>query len=212
MANKIATIDDIATHIYQPDIVGRNRCVTPALLSKYVNQGEIYSVSGNYANNRLVPLNNITFSPSGVYLSIVIQYYSSISAGQYTTIKATGTGVNVTKQISSNSDSGIVIKKHLCKDGDTIQIKITNSPSFSSTSRDGVVIGIFGHENATESNGILPTITNRGSEPFARSGTSVEGILGRYAWSDISTNNSIDSTITFTSSANKKLTVIVTKE
>lgn len=104
-----------------------------------------------------------------------------------------------------------MIKKHLCKDGDTIQVKITNSPSFSSTSSSGVVIGIFGHENATESNGILPVITNRGSENFARSGISIEGIAGRYAYSHIATNNSIDSTITFTSSENKKLTVIVTK-
>lgn len=81
MANKIATIDDIATHIYQPDVVGRNRCVTPAVLSKYVNQGEIYSVNGNYASNRLVPLNNITFYTPGVYLSIGIWDSSNISAG-----------------------------------------------------------------------------------------------------------------------------------
>lgn len=211
MANKIASVNDVKEYLYDPSTIGLQKCVTPALLNEYVNQGYFYSVNGNYADNRLVPLNNITFYTSGVYLSIVIQDYSNISAGQYTTINATGTGVNVTKQISSNSDSGVVIKKHLCKDGDTIQVKITNSPSFSSTSSSGVVILIFGHENATERNGILPVITNRGSENFTRSGASIEGIAGRYAYSHIDTNNSIDSTITFTSSENKKLTVIVTK-
>lgn len=211
MANKIATIDDIATHIWKPDTVGRNRCVTPTILHNQMLQSEIYSIKGSYANNRLVPLNNITFYTPGVYLSICIFYSSNISAGQYTTINATGAGLNVTKQINSNSGNVVVLKKHLCGDGDTIQIKITNSPSFS-TSGSGVKISIFCHENTTEIAGILPVINNRGSERFLVSGVSIEDISGRHAYSNITANNSIDSTITFTSSANKKLTVIVTKE
>lgn len=62
MADKIATIDDIASHIYQPDTVGRNRCVTPTILYEHVLQEETYSIEGSYANNRLVPLSKISFS------------------------------------------------------------------------------------------------------------------------------------------------------
>lgn len=62
MADKIATIDDIASHIYGPDTVGRNRCVTPTILYENVLQGETYSIEGSYANNRLVPLSKISFS------------------------------------------------------------------------------------------------------------------------------------------------------
>lgn len=59
----------------------------------------------------------------------------------------------------------------------------------------------------------MPVINNRGGGRFAVSGGALEDDLsGRYAYSRILTNNSIDSTITFTSSTNKKLTVIVTKE
>ena len=61
MADKIATIDDIASHIHKPDTVGRNRCVTPTILHDYVLQGETYSIEGSYANNRLVPLSKISF-------------------------------------------------------------------------------------------------------------------------------------------------------
>ena len=61
MADKIATIEDIVDHIYEPDRVGRNRCVTPALLYEHVLQDETYSIEGSYANNRLVPLSKISF-------------------------------------------------------------------------------------------------------------------------------------------------------
>lgn len=212
MANKIASVNDVKQYLYDPSAIGLQKCVTPALLNERVNQGYFYSINGDYADNRLVPLNNITFRAYGVYLSVVIQDYSTISTGQYTTINVTGAGINITKQINSNSDSGVVIKKHLCGNGDTVQIKIKNSASFSSTSSQGVRIGVFGHENTIEGVGIQPVINDRGSERFLASGTSIEGIAGRYAYCNIATNNSIDSTITFTSSANKKLTVIVTKE
>lgn len=62
MADKIATIDDIVDHIYEPDRLGRNRCVTPTILHDYVLQGETYSIKGSYADNRLVPLSKISFS------------------------------------------------------------------------------------------------------------------------------------------------------
>lgn len=62
MADKIATIDDIVDHIYEPDRLGRNRCVTPTILHDYVLQGETYSIEGSYADNRLVPLSKISFS------------------------------------------------------------------------------------------------------------------------------------------------------
>lgn len=62
MADKIATIEDIVDHIYEPDRVGRNRCVTPTLLYEHVLQNETYSIEGSYANNRLVPLSKISFS------------------------------------------------------------------------------------------------------------------------------------------------------
>lgn len=62
MADKIATINDIVDHIYEPDRLGRNRCVTPTILHDYVLQGETYSIEGSYANNRLVPLSKISFS------------------------------------------------------------------------------------------------------------------------------------------------------
>lgn len=62
MADKIATIDDVASHIYEPHRLGRNRCVTPTILHDYVLQGETYSIEGSYADNRLVPLSKISFS------------------------------------------------------------------------------------------------------------------------------------------------------
>lgn len=65
MADEIATIDDIASHIYQPDTVGRKRCVTPELLYYNVLQGETYHINGSYSNNQLVPLSKISFSSAG---------------------------------------------------------------------------------------------------------------------------------------------------
>lgn len=62
MADKIATIDDIASHIYKPDTVGRKRCVTSELLYYNVLQGETYHINGSYSNNQLVPLSKISFS------------------------------------------------------------------------------------------------------------------------------------------------------
>lgn len=81
MANKIASVNDVKQYLYDPSAIGLQKCVTPALLNEYINQGYFYSINGDYTDNRLVPLNNITFRASGVYLSVVIWDYSTISTG-----------------------------------------------------------------------------------------------------------------------------------
>ena len=109
MADKIATIEDIVDHIYEPDRVGRNRCVTPALLYEHVLQGETYSIEGSYADNRLVPLSKISFgADKGFTVVLGVRSSSNIFVPCYVSMDFNGSGYGHT--YTGDSDKNYKIK------------------------------------------------------------------------------------------------------
>lgn len=109
MADKIATINDIDSHIYQPDSVGRNRCVTPELLYYNVLQGETYNINGSYSNNQLVPLSKISFGEDkGFTVVIGVVKSSSIIVPTYVTMDFNKEGYGYT--YNSEADKSHLIR------------------------------------------------------------------------------------------------------
>lgn len=196
MADKIATIDDIASHIYEPDTVGRNRCVTPTILHNNVLQNETYSIEGSYADNRLVPLSKISFSAaSSATWTIRITQNSNIPENGLR-INGSIAGHSFDKTLLTKSDRVTIHFDDYSNDfhehSSYIRIERPSDGTGSGIQIDSFITNDYGvgfldiqslKINTNQTNGSVPH--NNPSIKVVNDGDESDGIRPTKAWIDI---------------------------
>ena len=103
MADIIATVGDISSHLQNPSSIGLNRCVTDQLIHDNINQNETYSISGSYQSKQLVPLSKISFNGGSTRTWTISTHLNSFPSDGLT-IQGNIGGVNINKTFNSESD------------------------------------------------------------------------------------------------------------